>query len=200
MKTPILLVPFFALGNVMHAEAELKPIEVGERIPAVTLETDAGASINLAEATAGKPAVLVFYRGGWCPYCTRHLSALAEVEAQIVGAGCQLIAISPDQPSKLRAKPTHVRLNYTLLSDSRMDAAKQFGIAFQVPDELVSKYRSDYGIDLEGDSGQTHHLLPHPAVFVVDSGGVIRFAHVNPDYKVRLSPAEILDAIRTVAE
>lgn len=51
-------------------------------------------------------------------------------------------------------------------------------------------------IDLEAASGRTHHLLPHPAVFVADTGGTIRFAHVNPDYKVRLEPKSILEAAK----
>ncbi len=77
--------------------------------------------------------------------------------------------------------------------DSKL-AAKAFGITFKVPDELVAKYKSDYQIDLEAASGQNHHLLPHPAVFIVGRDGIIRFAHVNPDYKSRLDPAEILKA------
>ncbi|MND03159.1 hypothetical protein D3C83_228470 [compost metagenome] len=68
-----------------------------------------------------------------------------------------------------------------------------------MPDELVAKYQGSYGIDLEGDSGETHHLLPHPSVFIIDAAGIIRFAHVNPDYKVRMTPAEIMAAIKAVA-
>lgn len=60
----------------------------------------------------------------------------------------------------------------------------------------VAIHKSEYGIDLKAASVQTHHLLPHPAVFVVDARGVIRFAHVNPDYKIRLEPEKILEAIR----
>ncbi len=47
--------------------------------------------------------------------------------------------------------------------------------------------------------GKTHHLLPHPAVFVVDAKGAIRFAHVNPDYRQRLDPQAILKAARSGA-
>ena len=144
--------------------------------------------------------MLIFYRGGWCPFCTRHLAALAETEAELRRAGFQLIAISPDRPAKLRAKPSHQKLPYTLISDSAMQAAEAFGIAFKVEDSLVARYKDSYSIDLEGDSGQTHHLLPHPAVFIVDRSGHVRYAHVNPDYKVRLSAVEILGAARAALQ
>jgi hypothetical protein len=94
-------------------------------------------------------------------------------------------------------KPAFEKLNHTLLSDSSMDAARSFGIAFEVPAELVSKYKSQYGIDIEAASGQAHHLLPHPAVYVVGTDGIIRFAYVNEDYKVRLEPEKILETIKS---
>lgn len=82
-----------------------------------------------------------------------------------------------------------------MLSDSEA-VAKAFGIAFQVEDDLVKKYKDSYKIDLEAASGQTHHILPHPAVYVVNRAGKIQFAYGNPDYKVRLEPAKILEQVR----
>jgi peroxiredoxin len=175
---------------------EPKQAAVGDRVPDVTLRTAESTDLKLRDAVKSKPAVLIFYRGGWCPFCTRHLMALAEVEKDLTAAGYQILAISPDQPAKLAETPDRDKLSYTLLSDSDVAAAKAFGITFKVPDELVTKYKTEYQIDLEGASGKTHHLLPHPAVFIVDQAGIIRFAHVNPDYKVRLDPAEILKTVR----
>jgi peroxiredoxin len=63
-----------------------------------------------------------------------------------------------------------------------------------VPAELVTKYKTEYQIDIEATSGKTRHSLPYPAVFIIDAKGVIRFAHVNPDYKKRLDPKAILKA------
>ncbi len=172
-----------------------KPLGVGDPLPDGTVRTPGGNPVSLLDVTAGRPVVLVFYRGGWCPFCVRHLRALAEAAPEIEAAGFELLAISPDRPEKLREHPDLRTAPYTLLSDSPMDLARAFGIAFQVEDALVEKYKDSYDIDLEGDSGQTHHLLPHPSVFVADAGGVIRFAHVNPDYKERLTAEEILRAL-----
>ena len=193
----LLVLPFLATSAI--AEEAPKPLAPGNRAPDAVLRVVSGDEIKLHAALAGKPTVLIFYRGGWCPYCTKHLMALANIVDDLKAAGHQLLAISPDQPAKLKETPDRDQLDYTLLSDSEMNAAKAFKIAFQVPEELVAKYKSEYQIDLEAASGKTHHLLPHPAVFVVDAKGVIRFAHVNPDYKQRLDPQAILKAARSGA-
>jgi len=193
---------FFLISaiTVLHfslmAQLKSQPLQVGDAISDVSVKTDAGNPVALRKLIAEKPAVLIFYRGGWCPYCSRHLQALLPIESELLAAGYQLLAISPDQPSKLREKPDFKQLNYSLFSDSSMDAAKAFGIAFEVDAATLAKYKQ-YGIDLEAASGQSHHMLLHPAVFLVDAKGIIRFAYVNEDYKVRLEPEKIMEAART---
>lgn len=86
-------------------------------------------------------------------------------------------------------------LGFRLLSDSSMTAAVQFGLAWQMPQSLVEKY-STYGIDLDAASGQAHHILPVPAVFVVGTDGVVRYQYVNPDHRVRLDAKVLLAAAK----
>lgn len=192
-----LLVAWLCLTLVISAAGEeTKRLTVGDTIPDVVLRTDKDAEFKLRDAVKDKPAVIIFYRGGWCPYCSLHLGALAKIEKDLTAAGFQLLAISTDQPSKLREKPEYQAFAYTLLSDSPMTAAKAFGIAFQVPDNIVHRYKTAFNLDLEAESGQVHHLLPHPAVYIADKAGVIRFAHVNEDYKVRLEPEKVLEAAK----
>lgn len=76
-----------------------------------------------------------------------------------------------------------------------MNAAKAFGLAFRVPAETVDRYKG-FGIDLEARSGQPHHLLPVPAVFVLDEDARIQFQYVNPDYRVRIPAKLVLEAAR----
>lgn len=198
MKT-ILTASLLLSAALLQAADAARPLAVGDAIPDVTLRTEEDREVSLRKLVAAKPTVLIFYRGGWCPFCTRHLSELAGIEKDLATAGAQLLAISMDQPSKLRETPQRDKLGYRLLSDSDANAAKSFGIVFQVEDALVQKYKDAYRIDLEAASGRTHHLLPHPAVFVADTGGTIRFAHVNPHYKVRLEPKRILEAAEAAA-
>lgn len=188
------LLAFSPLAEALTPRPE--PIGLGDTVPDVTLRTIDGEELKLRELLAEQPAVLVFYRGGWCPYCVRHLAALAEIEDELKSSGHRLLAISPDRPEKLRAKAELAQSPFTLLSDSPAAAIRAFRIAFKVPDDLVAKYKGEYGIDLEADPGETHHLLPHPAVYVVEKDGLVRFAHVEPDYKKRLEPAKILAALK----
>lgn len=176
-----------------------EPLAVGARLPDVTVRTEKDAPVKLAAALKSEPAVILFYRGGWCPYCTKHLSAMMEIEEKLRGEGYSIFAISTDQPSKLAATPGREKLNYTLLSDSKMEASNAFGITFTVSDEVLEKYKG-YNIDLEAASGEKHHMLPHPAVFVVDREGVIRFAYVNENYKVRLDPEKVLAAAKEASD
>ena len=193
MKT---ILSILILGATLaQAQTNSTPLKVGDSIPDVTLRTVENKEVSLRKLVSEKPTVLIFYRGGWCPFCNRHLQSLAGIEDDLNKAGVQLLAISMDQPAKLKATPDREKLHYRLLSDSDATAATAFGIAFKVDDKTVEKYKG-YGINLDAASGNDHHILPHPAVFVANTNGVIRFAHVNPDYKVRLEPAKILEAAR----
>lgn len=191
MKTTLLLSTLL----LATAQTNFPALKVGDSIPDVTLRTEENQVVSLRTLVSEKPTVLIFYRGGWCPFCNRHLQSLVGIEDDVNKAGAQLLAISMDTPEKLKATPDRAKLGYRLLSDSDASAVKAFGIAFKVEDALFKKYKDAYHIDLEAASGNDHHILPYPAVFIADTNGVIRFAHVNADYKVRLEPAKILEAL-----
>ena len=87
-------------------------------------------------------------------------------------------------------------LTYDLISDASTEGAQAFGIAFQVPEDLVKRYKSGFGIDLEDASGKTHHILPVPAVYIIDKEGIVQFSYVNPNYRVRLQPSILLAAAK----
>jgi peroxiredoxin len=99
---------------------------------------------------------------------------------------------------KLEASLDKNELGYTLLSDSKMEAARAFGIAFQVDDAMFETLKG-YGIDIEADSGEKHRQLPVPAVFLIGDKG-IEFQYVNPNYRVRLAPEVLLAAAEAAVE
>jgi peroxiredoxin len=120
------------------------------------------------------------------------------VESELSDLGFPVIAISADRPAKLTKSREAKGLGYTLYSDSSLTAARAFGIAFQLDDAMVAQYKG-YGIDLEEASGQKHHQLPVPSVFLVEAGGTIRWVYSNPDYQVRPENAALLAAARNLA-
>lgn len=181
--------------SIPNAAEDVRPLALGVEVPDVTLQSVDGNAFAFRAYAKKQPFVVVFYRGGWCPYCTRHLAELGTVEEQLRKMGLRIVAISPDRPEKLAASVTSHDLTYTLLSDSSMVAAKAFGVAFRVDDATVAQYKG-YGIDLEAASGKRHHFLPVPAVFIVGTDGFIKYVYVNPDYKVRLDTDALLGAAK----
>lgn len=109
--------------------------------------------------------------------------------------GYQILAITPDSVAQLGESKGKIEMSYQLLSDSKMEASQAFGLAYQVDDKTLERYKG-YGIDLEAASGEKHHLLPVPAVFFVGTDGVIDFSYVNPDYRVRIEPEILLAAAK----
>jgi len=109
-----------------------------------------------------------------------------------------VIAISPDRPAKLVESRKAKSIGYALYSDSDLNAARAFGIAFQLDATTRKKYEG-YGFDLEDAAGRGHGWLPVPSVFLVDGGGTIRWVYSNPDYKVRPENEMLLEAARGVA-
>jgi peroxiredoxin len=173
----------------------IRPLAVGQSMPDVTVKDMQGRPVELRRQVARRPAVIIFYRGGWCPYCNTHLGELATVEDRLVEMGYQLLALSADRPGEVARTQEEYGYEYKLLSDQEMRAARAFGVAFRVDDATIEKYHG-YGIDLEEASGRGHHLLPVPSVFIVDTGATVRYVYANPDYKVRLDPERILQAAR----
>ncbi|MFW6303718.1 MAG: peroxiredoxin-like family protein [Candidatus Sumerlaeota bacterium] len=185
----------FDLDTVPKSAEATTPLETGAKAPLKTLRTPQGKDFDLAAAVAEQPAVLIFYRGGWCPYCNRHLAEMQDIEPELRLLGYRVYAISPDRPAKIKESSAKNELDYTLLSDSRMEMAHAFGLAFKLDEETLQRYKG-YDIDLEDATGESHHLLPVPAVYIIDTNGIIRFHYANPDYKIRLKPEKALEAAR----
>ncbi len=207
MKLTIpVLVASLALGLTASAHAaiaasaaEAKPLAAGARAPAVTLRAVDGSEFALAAAFAEKPTVLVFYRGSWCPFCNRQLAALGELEPKLLALGYQIIAVSPDTAEGLRAMAGKNHLDYRLLSDRAMAASAAYGVAFRLSPELEKSY-GGHGVPLTPVPGGEGYWLPVPTVYLVGRDGVIKFAYSNPDYKVRLSSADLLAAADAAAK
>jgi peroxiredoxin len=123
------------------------------------------------------------------------LSQLEEIKDQIDALGYQLLMISPDHPDKIKETIDLHHFSHLFLSDSKVVAAIAFGIAFQVDSETLEMF-AEYGIDLNAASGETHHILPVPAVFVLQSDGTIYFEYINPAFTERLNLDVLLAAAK----
>lgn len=175
--------------------AATRPLDVGATIPELTLKNARGESIKLASLRKDRALVLIFFRGGWCPFCVKHTAELIRVYPEVKNLGAEIVGISPDDVKRTQENVTKSSIPFPVLSDADVAAAKAFGLAFKVDDETLNRYRG-FGIDLEKTSGFNHHALPVPAVFIVDKSGKIVFAHSDPDYRKRLKPSRIIDELK----
>jgi len=173
------------------------PLKVGSEIPNTTLATDSGESIQLNSLVSKAPTVLIFYRGAWCGYCTKHLAELNEIKKEVESLGYQMIGITVDQASKLKESKEKAQSEIEVYSDVDAASIQAFGLNWEVNDTLFDKYKNEYKLDLELWSGATHHQLPVPAVFIIKDG-IVQFQYVNPEYSVRLKPETLLAVLQTL--
>jgi peroxiredoxin len=127
------------------------------------------------------------------------LGELIQIEPDLIELGYQIIAISADSPGSLKQSQQKHKPKYRLLSDSSMQGAIALGIAWRVDAETMEKYQG-FGIDLEQASGESHHILPVPAAYVLGTDGIIKFAYVNPDHRVRVPSAVLLAAAKAALD
>ena len=151
------------------------------------------------------PAVIITFRGGWCPFCNVHLSELRHVVQEIDALGVDVLFLSGDRPQLLYASLERetqediAGLGYTIYSDADAQAAIALGIAFRASQATIDRRREN-GQDIQGSSMLLHDILPVPSVFAVGRDGVIAFAYSNADYKVRLPADELLAVARELVQ
>lgn len=170
---------------------------VGEQVPYFTLHDARGGTISLAEELTRGPAVVAFYRGGWCPYCDLQLRAYQEVLPQIRALGASVIAISPQTPDATLSTAEKKGLAFAVLSDLRNEVARAYGLVFKVP-PLLDDIQRGFGVDIAGANGDVSNELPVTATFVVAQDGRVAYRHLDIDWRNRLEPAELLRRLERI--
>ena len=173
-------------------------LEAGDRFPDITLIDQLGRPVDLAALAEDGPLVVTFYRGGWCPYCNLELRAYQKALPDIERLGARLIAVTPETPDNALSTAEKNDLAFTVLSDARGSLADALGIRFELSD-AVKAYFVKAGHDLPARNGDDLWSLPMPATYVVDKGGRIALAFVDPDYRKRLDPAQAIAVLEKIA-
>ena len=172
---------------------------VGDKAPDFTLPNAIGRPVPLSGLLKRGPVVLSFYRGGWCPFCSLELHALQTILPEIQSLGATLVGVSPETPDNSLSTKQKQQLTFEVLSDQGNRVARDYGLLFQVYDEMRPLYL-EWGFDLPAINGDDSWEIPVPATYVINSSGVIRAGHVDKDYTRRMEPAEILAALSTIQD
>jgi len=174
-------------------------IQVGAPLPDADLLDPNGASMTLYEALGDGVAVLVFYRGAWCPYCNVALKSYqGELVPELTHRGVRLIAVSPQKPDGSLSMQEKNELTFTVLSDPGNQIAKAVGIV-SAPSAEGRAAQLQLGLDLTEVNADGTIEIPMPTTIIVDADRKVRWIDVHPDYSTRSEPDQILAALDDVA-
>jgi peroxiredoxin len=188
--TLALAAPVFAQGTSTLGPAngrdlaptDIERVAVGAPAPDFTLSVYGGGTLTLSQFRGQKNVVLVFYRGHWCPFCITQLKELRTLLNDELKKDAELLVISVDGDNETRMAVARIAADgtqpdFTFLSD---------------PDNAVI---ARYGV--LNPSG-SRRGIPHPAAYVIDKAGVVRWRDVQTDYKVRPTNSAILTALTAI--
>jgi len=167
----------------------------GEAMPPFMLPDEAGRLVSLQSLIGRGPAIVMFYRGHWCPYCRLNVRAVIEAQHQIEALGGQIVAIMPETQKYAEQFKSESGAPFPVLTDLDNGYALSLNLAIWV-DEEMSRMIEGAGWDAPLYQGGTGWILPIPAVFVIRQDGIIAARHVDPDYRRRMELDDLLSGVK----
>lgn len=162
---------------------ETARLKVGSVLPLLDFIKPDGQRFS-TEALRGRPALLMFYRGNWCPLCMAQFKEIAAQYREISRFGARVLLVSPQPHANTAALAKRFDVEFDFLTDTGNSAARRLGIEM--------KSGLPLGMELLGYDSDT----VFPTVIVVDSNGVIRWVDQTDNYRVRPEPETFLPILR----
>ena len=187
---------------LMQAEAELRAdaaaahhLAVGERAPDFVLGDAGAAKHRLSDYVARGPVLLLFFRGGWCPYCTLTLRAYEDIAPDVLKAGGSILAVSPQKASRAAVVKESNGVSFPILVDCKNRVATEYGVLGQAR-PMTRQVFVKLGCNIPEENNAEDWHLPRASEFLIGTDGTIRMAHVSPVSYERTEPKEALAALR----
>lgn len=183
------------LSTVAFAQKGLK---VGEKAPDFTAKDQNGKTITLQNALKKGKVVVLFYRGFWCPNCSRAVRSLQDSLQLLADKNVSVIAISPEGADGVAKTVSKSKATFSVLSDDGLKISKAFKVAFKVTADMDTIHKK-YDIDVVGNNGKNGNYLPHPAAFIIGRNGKIVYRYFNaapysnPNSNNRVTVKELLE-------
>lgn len=178
-------------------DAAKSALKKGSKMPNFSLPDSSNNIVKSTELLDKSNLVVVFYRGGWCPFCNLYLKKLQNNLDEIKAAGGELVAISAENPDDSLTTEQKNSLKFYVLSDKNLDYAREMGLVYQLPEETNTKYKGS-GIDIVGNTGMEKPELPISATYIVNQKGEIVYSFVEPDYKKRAEPETVIAELKKI--
>jgi peroxiredoxin len=178
---------------IVQAEITKNALQKGDKAPDFTLTNAKGKKVSLYKELKKGPVILLWYRGGWCPYCNLTLNAMQDMMPLFQAAGSELLALTPELPDRSLSTAEKNKLEFEVLTDLGLGVARKYGVVFKLTD-AVKKYYED-GFGLSDYNGNNDGELPLGATYVIGTDGIITYAFLDADYRNRAEPMVILNAL-----
>ncbi|WP_240928390.1 peroxiredoxin-like family protein [Thalassoroseus pseudoceratinae] len=186
------------IETVRATNIEKTAKQVGDTAIDAQLSGWDGKSVKLSDLWQDGPIVMMWYRGGWCPYCNIQLRAMQQSLDKIENAGAKLVVLTPELPEKAKETAAANDLDIVALHDEGNALARKYGLVFQLPETIIPAYRDK--LKLPEYNGNDAMELPLAATYVIDTSGTITYAFLDADYKKRAEPADVIDAVKAAAQ
>lgn len=175
-----------------------KAVKTGGLAPDFSLKNSLGDAVSLKGALAKGPVVLMWYRGGWCPYCNLQLRAMQSILPEIEAAGAQLIALTPELPDKSLSTREKNELKFEVLTDIDQKVARAYGLVFKLTPEVAELYAENFDLKEFNGKEAPRDELPLAATYVIGQDGKVAWHFLDADYRKRAEPAEVLAALEGI--
>ena len=196
-KTPALAdpIPYNATAdNMLGINENGKGLAPGTSIDDISISDMHGETFKLQDAWQQQPALIVFYRGGWCPFCNMQVREMAVNYDKFKSADVQPILISVDAPDKTAMMTAQYTIPFPVLSDPDLLAHNAFNVVLTL-DEATLERHKQYGFSLQDWSGKNHNSIAVASAFIIDRNGKVLVSHAPEDYRTRPSIEQLLQLI-----
>lgn len=171
---------------------------VGETLPPFLLPDQDGKLVALETLRARGPVVVSFNRGHWCPYCRMELLELDRIKPELDRMGASVVSVVPEVEQFTSRMIAERGLSFSVLSDVDLAYTLDLGLMCWIGDDVARLYR-ERGIDLARFQAGDGACLPIPATFVIARSGRVAARFVDPDFRCRMEPADVLSAVAAAA-
>lgn len=169
---------------------------MGDKSPVIKGISVDGKEINSNETLKDKNIVLIFYRGKWCPVCSKYLSNLNDSLKFINKNNAEIFVVGPETFENAEKTVDKTNASFILIPDTSLQILKGYDVLFNVTKKYQGKIKTFLMTDIAKNNNQDEALLPVPATYVIGKDGVIKWRHFDYDYSKRASVKEIIDNLK----
>ncbi len=192
MKKILLILIIICSGTQLWAQNGLKK---GDTAPMFTATDNSGKTIDLKSILkTHKSVVLFFYRGQWCPFCNKYIQRLQDSLQLLTMKGAYVIGVTPETGENINKTISKTHASFSMIQDKGYKIMKSYDVNYVMDSAMFKAYKSA-GVDIEANNGNTDHVLPVPATYIINSSGKLIFVHFDKDYKNRPSVKSLIQAL-----